>query len=412
MTRRSPLRSRLLPLLLVLSLGTACGGSASPPSPPSDSTAPDDTPPSTRTLLTWADIEDRLVGTFNVPAAQEPGTEHRFGYSNAVHAQLESGNLLVMGHPWYPMQAEIALPATLDGSEAVRVGDWSDVTNGMLPTGWEDGAPAYVLGGLLEIGDRLHFTKNQWYNGAGTDWETQGYRRLGTVHGPWKVAGTHAHHSRVGGFMSPAPLALRAEGVTYLAGLEGTSGAALGRWGPNLFAVEVDDAIAAGGALPSRPLLCHDAEQHAPPDWWIGDKVTAALWIETPTHHAVLLLLHQKLGDTWYGEADVGGDPYGGGKGYHAEGYVLKAWIYDPEDLLAVYRGERDPWSLSPVEETVLTERPPRSASEVRHSVFTGTPIAELQASLRDGRMVVLEPEGYRPGAYEGMPKGYVFQLD
>jgi len=329
-----------------------------------------------------------------------------------VHGQLANGNLIVMGHPWYPMQAEISLPALLDGSEASRVGDWFDLTNGALPTGWEDGAPAYVLGGLLEIGDRLHFTKNQWYNGAGTDWETQGYRRGEAVHGLWKVAGAYTHHSRVGGYLSPAPLRVRADGYTYLAGLEGTSGAALGRWGPNLFAIEVDDAIAGGGSLPSRALICHDSEDHAPPGWWIGDKVSGVVWIETDTHHAVLMLLHQKLGNTWYGEADVGGDPYGGGKGYHAEGYVLKAWIYHPDHLLAVYRGERDPWTLSPVEEALLTERLPLSADETYHSLFTGTAIDELQVSLRDGRLIVLQPDGYRPGQYEGMPKGYVFDLD
>lgn len=390
-------------LLALLALAAAsCGGS---------STATLGAEPGEKALLTWSDVESRLVGTFNVPAAQEPGTEYRFGYSNAVHAQLANGNLLVAGHPWYSRQAEVALPATLDGAEATRVGDWLDVTDGVLPSGWE-GGPDYVLGGLLPIGDRLHFTKHQGYNGAGTDWETQGVRQAGAVRGPWRVDGPLAHHSRVGGSMSPAPLVLRTEGWTYLAGLEGTSGAALGRWGPNLFAIRADETTPSGGALPSRALLCHDSEANAPTGWWIGDKVSAVLWIETPTHHGVLVLLRQKLGATWYGEADVGGDPYGGGKGYHAEGYASKAWIYDPADLLAVYRGERDPWTVVPAEEALLVERRPGSTAEVHHSVFTGRPVDELQASLRDGRLIVLEPDGYRPGAYEGMPKGYVFDLE
>ena len=362
-----------------------------------------------KVLLTWAEIEARLVGTFNIPAAQEG--DYRFGYSNGVHAQLANGNLLVMGHPWYPVQAEVQLPAQLDGSEATRVGPWYDVTNGALPTGWS-GGPAYELGGMLEIAGRLYFTKNQWYNGAGSDWETQGYREADTVRGMWKVAGTYTHHSRVGGYMSEAPLVVRAEGYTYLAGLEGTSGAALGRWGPNLFAIQSDGSVPDGGSLPSRALICHDTEAHAPPGWWIGDKVSGMVWIETTTHHAVLCLLHQKLGNTWYGEASDGGDPYGGGKGYHAEGYALKAWIYDPADLLAVYRGERDPWAVAPIEEQVLTERQPGSSTEVQHSFFTGSAIDELQVSRTAGRMIILQPGGYRPGQFEGMPKGYVLDMD
>ena len=406
---------RALPWLLFVLVVTlsACGGGTGSPTEeaPGDATSPP-ADPGGRTLFTWAEIASRLTGTFNVPAAQESGTEFRFGYSSAVHAQLADGNLLVMGHPWYPMQAEIRLPDVLDGAEATRVGDWMDYTDGLLPTGWEDGAPSYVLGGLLEIGERLYFTKNQWYNGSGADWETQGYREEGVAHGLWQVAGDHGHHSRVGGYMSYAPAALRAEGYTYLAGLEGTSGAALGRWGPNLFAIRVDGTVPTGNRLPASALLCHDAEARAPTGWWIGDKVSGAVWLETESRHAVLLFLRQKLGTTWYGEADVHGDPYGGGKGYHATGYELKAWIYDPADLLAVHGGERDPWSLVPVEETVLTARPPGSTEETYHSVFTGTAMDELQVSFRNGRLIVLQPDGYRPGAYEGMPKGYVFDLD
>jgi hypothetical protein len=309
------------------------------------------------------------------------------------------------------MQAEVALPDVLDGREATRVGPWFDVTQGVHPTGWIDGMPSYGLGGLLSIDGRLHFTKHQWYNGAGDDWESQGFVDAGVVHGPWRVDGDHAHHQRVGGYMSPAPAALRQEAWTYLAGLEGTSGAALGRWGPNLFAIRNDGDVPDGDALPSSALLCHPEESLQPAGWWIGDKVSAVLWIETPTKHGVLVLLRQKRGATWYGPPEDGGDPYGGGKGYHAEGYALLAWIYDPADLLAVHRGERDPWTPRPVEERVLVERLPGSATETHTSFLTGAPIDEVKASIRGDRLILLQPNAYWPGPYEGMPKGYVIRL-
>ncbi|MDJ0973319.1 MAG: hypothetical protein QNJ98_02510 [Planctomycetota bacterium] len=393
--------------LLSLGLATACGGGGgslvgvAPIEPP-------------KALMSWSQIENSLVGTFNIPQSEEAGTDFRFGYSNAVHGQLANGNLLVMGHPWFPMQAEVQLPGALNGSEATRVSSWFDLTDGLEPLGWQDG-PAYELGGLLEIDTRIYFTKHQWYNAPGDNWATQGFREAGVANGMWGVEGAHAHHSRVGGYMSAVPTPLLAEGYTYLAGLEGTSGAALGRWGPNLFAIRVDETLDVGDAFESRPLVSHNLEENAPAGWWIGDKVSSAVWLETDTQQAVLFFLYQKLGATWYGEADEGPDgavdPYGGGKGYHAEGYALKVWMYDPAELLEVYRGEREPWSVEPMQEIVLTERLPGAVSETHNGWHLGSAKDELKVSYRDGRLIVLQPNGYEQGL-EACPKGYVFQLD
>ncbi|HUU82275.1 MAG TPA: Calx-beta domain-containing protein, partial [Phycisphaerae bacterium] len=393
-------------------------------------------------LITWSDIENAFAGTFAVPMGQDG--DYRFGYSSGVHAQLSNGHLLVIGHPYYPVQAEIELPAVLDGRQATRVGSWVDFTGGLLPTGWS-GGPAYGLGGLLEVGTRIHFTKNQWYNGAGTDWETQGYRNVqynggtcnpsGDAQGMWTVNHPLAHHSRVGGYMSYAPPDIRDDGYTYLAGLEGTSGAALGRWGPNLFAIDPTpgsggDPRAVGGAV----LICHPDQNRQAPDvlpsnatsawwvangdsikqWWIANKVTDMEWIETGTRHGVVALVVRGLGEKWYGLPDVGDlhDPYGGGSGYHAEGWTLEVWIYDPDDLMAVYSGERDPWSLSPVEAVLLIERLPGSAQETYYSkIDAGIARVNVAMSYRDGRLILLKEGAYPASTYERTPKGYVFQL-
>ncbi|MBN1671017.1 MAG: right-handed parallel beta-helix repeat-containing protein [Kiritimatiellae bacterium] len=365
-----------------------------------------------RTLLSWADLEAGLQGTFAVPLAQDG--DYRFGFSSGVHVQLQNGNILLAGHPYFDRQAQVQLPAVLDGREGARVGAWVDLTQGLLPDGWA-GGPAYYLGGMLEIGSRLHFTKYQWYNGAGTDWQTQGYYDgaydgSGTASGMWQVSGSYAHHQRVGGYMSYAPAAIRADGYTYLAGLEGTSGGAAGRWGPNLFAIKAEPSA---GAVPSRALICHDSEPHQPDGWWIANKVTDVEWIETDTHCGVVFFVYEGLGEKWYGEPEVGDlvDPYGGGKGYHAQGWVLKAYIYHPDDLMAVYNGEREPWSLTPVETATLTERPPGASTETHYSFFTGSAKAELQFSMRGERLIILEPGAYQASPYENTPKGYVLAV-
>ncbi len=401
-------------------------------------------PASAKYLLTWADIEDAYQGNFGVPAAADGN--YRFGYSPAVHAQLSNGNLLVAGHTWYSVHAEIELPAVLDGRRAARVGDWIDVTDGLLPDGWSGGS-GYRLGGLLEVGSTMHFTKYQWYNGAGTNWQTQGssgagysggtYTQTSAAEGMWSVNDSQglAHHSRVGGYVSYAPSALTNDGYRYLAGQQGTSGAATGRWGPNLFAI--DPTAGSGGnpgAVRGAVLMSHDSQAHQVGDvlasnatsawwqangddnkqWWIANKVTDIEWIETDTFHGVIAMVVRGIGDKWYGEANAGpggiSDPYGGGKGYHAAGWVLEAWIYDPDDLMAVYNGEADPWSLTPADAVLLAERLPGSSQATYYSILnSGGLTSNLSMSYRDGRLILLHEGGYAASQYERTPMGYVF---
>jgi hypothetical protein len=363
-------------------------------------------------VITWAEIEAGFVGTFVVPSSEQEGTEFRFGFSHGVHTQLDNGNLLLSGHTHYPQVAEVQLPEVFDGSEASRVGDWFDVTGGLEPTAWTDGE-SYVLGGMLAQGERVYFSKHQWYNATADDWDSQGYYEGGVAHGMWNVAGEGAHSQRVGGYLCAAPAALAAEGATYLAGQQGASGAATGRWGPNLFAIQFDEEAPTGTELGSLPLIYHPNEGQSAPGWWVGDRVSAALWLETDDKHAVLFFLIKGLGETWYGEAvdgPDGGNPYGGSKGYHAQGWSLEVWIYDPAELLLVSRGERDPWSLEPVEQTALIQRLPGSSTETHPSFLTGPANTPLQASLRGGRLLLIDPAG-NMGEFENMPKGYVLEL-
>jgi len=149
-------------------------------------------------------------------------------------------------------------------------------------------------------------------------------------------------------------------------------------------------------------------------EWWVANKVTDMKWIETDTRHGILCFVYRGIGRRWYGLADEGGglpDPYGGGSGYHAEGWALQAWIYDPDEVMAVFRGERTPWSLVPAEVVLLTERLPGAPAETRYSVFTGRANADLKASVRGNRLVVLQENEHPANEWESTPKGYVFQL-
>jgi hypothetical protein len=370
--------------------------------------------PTDRALFRWTEIAAGLRGSFDIPPSQDD-EDHRFAYSHGIHAQLANGNLLVQGHNSDDLVAEVQLPSTLDGSNATRVGEFFDVTGALHPSGWDDGQ-SFVLGGMLEVGDRVYFTKHQWYNASGDDWDSLGYWDGAQARGLWNIAGSEAHSQRFGGYMSYAPAVLRAAGYELLAGQQGASGAATGRWGPNLFAVDFDDDVAVAGEQAVLPLIYHSDDEHTASGWWVGDRVTDAEWIETDTHHAVLFFLYRGLGAQWYGLEDEGPtpNPYGGGAmGYHAEGWSLEVWIYDPEDLLAVSRGEMDPPSISPAERAILVQRLPGSSEETYLDFIPDSALAcaRLAASYRDGRLVVLDPEGNR-GQFEDSPRGYVFELE
>lgn len=388
-----------------------------------------------KSRLTWADLAGGFAGTFGVPLAESGN--YRFSYASGVHAQLTNGNLLAVGHPYYDRQAQVQLPAILDGREGSLVGSWVDITKGLVPAGWTGGEDGSLLvGGMLLVTGRLHFTKYEWYNGAATDWQTQGYYTggldgSGTASGLWTVSNQYAHHARVGGYLSEAPQALRDAGYAYLSGLEGISGTAMGRWGPNLFAI---NSTVTNGRLRAATLICHPEEALQGPSvrcvnatsawwvanrpaneaWWIGNKVTDMKWIETETRQGVLCFVYRGIGQTWYGLPDNGPgypDPYGGTSGFHAEGWALQAWIYDPDEVMAVYRGERSPWNLVPAEAVLLTERLPGSASETHYSFFTGLAVSELKSSVRGNRLVVLQSGEHVINEWESTPKGYVFDL-
>jgi hypothetical protein len=373
-----------------------------------------------RSLITWAEINATHQGTFSMP--------YDLAYSQGHTAQLGDGNIVVGGAGYSIADTAtkrigvLSLPGTLDGSLATVLATYTDPTNDLLPAGWL-GADDYQLGGLLEIAGRLYFAKNQYYNATGTDWASIGYNTSyvgGSANavGMWGLTGTGVHSQRVGGYLGYAPEAVITDGYSFTAGLQGSSGAANSRFGPNLFAVQVDDGETAPGIWLSKPLLYHDTEAHESPGWWIG-SISSGIWIETENRHGVLFLVaHEVGGITWYGTVgdEVPGytDPYDNvTQAYHSAGYGVSAWLYDPADLMEVYNGTKNGWECVPYEVTPLITLSPGddAGDEVYTSVIPGKAFQEFRLSIRDGRLIVVRPGGYSPGGFSA-PSGHVFDLN
>ncbi len=364
-----------------------------------------------KTLITWSDIEAAYSGSFTVPRANVGVKDQNFHYSKGAFCMPNKETIILEGHVYSQQVRELKLPNKLKGNEAIPQGKWFDPTAGLLSTG-ETNSEYYILGDMLAINDKIYFTKYAWYS-SDVDYDSFGYWQKngsfsnGKAHGLWNADHELARNLRIGGYLSPAPKKLKDKGVTFLAGQEGVWGEAIGRWGPNLFAVKFDHKKAKGTDMEAVPLIVHPDKVKAPADWWIANKVTSMIWIETKTKHGVLALFTRGYGDMWYGEATDHNpsDPYGGGKGYHSTGKQLVAWIYNPDDLMKVYNNKMEPHQVKPVEEVILADLKPgdRAGQETFNSFFKQ--IKGVRTDMCGNRLIFIQSSS------DDLPKGFVIDF-
>ncbi|GAA5020407.1 hypothetical protein GCM10011506_04910 [Marivirga lumbricoides] len=363
-------------------------------------------------IISWEDIEAGYKGSFSFPTGSEGVKDQNFSYSYGAFCMLDHTSIILEGHTYSKDVRKLILPGNLNGAEATVEGNWFEPTGNLQSTG-ETSNGYYRLGDLLNIDDRIYFTKYVWYNGSGEDYDSFGYLQKGTsydngtAHGMWNADHELAHNMRIGGYLCQAPANLKAKGVTFLAGQEGVSGAALGRWGPNLFAVKFDDTKPVGEDMTAIPLVVHSSESTMPQYWWMANKVHSAVWIETESKHGVMILFDRGYGDTWYGEANANNppDPYGGGKGYHSSGKQLVAWVYDPVDLMKVYNNEMAPHEVEPVYEKILYDLKPGDSRGEETSYSFLHENRETRMDIKDNRLILLQ------ASFGDQPTGYVVDL-
>jgi hypothetical protein len=338
-------------------------------------------------------MEAAYQGSFAVPVAGVNPDE--FGYSLGVHCQLPNGNLLMVGHSQFQNVREVVPPSILDGRQATVVGPWRYIFSG---------DPAWKAGGMLADGSLIRWTRYNGYNGTGADEPSQGQWDGSVASGPWQTA---FHDSFCNGYMCPAPPALQAMGYTYLAGQSNTSGAAINRYGPNLFAVQSNP----GGTHQAGTLIHHpdNARRYVGPghDWWIADQISSMVWIDTPTKHGVLAFGYRGLSGFGY-KCDVATDPYNGCGGFSASSYEAFLWIYDDQHMLDVLAGTRDAWSLQPVEKKLLTFG---NGPVTYYTMFGGNPASHYKCSLSGDKLIVSVAGAFAASPYSATPICYQFQF-
>ncbi len=367
---------------------------------------------SSKKVITWNEIEKAYKGSFLVPDGSFGVKEQNFHYSKGAFCIKDKETIFLQGHSYSKEVRELKLPKTFNNKEAKPIGKWFDPTDNLQSTG-DILNEYYRLGDMLILKNRIYFTKYSWYNFE-HDYDSFGYREKsstfadGKSYGLWNADHKLAHNMRIGGYLSNAPKSLKLDGVTFLAGQQGLSGDAMGRWGPNLFAVKFDANKKKGEAMEAIPLIVHPNKEKKAQDWNIANRVYSITWIETKNRSGVLVMFTKVYGDMWYGEADENNppDPYGGEKGYHSTGKQLIAWIYNPDDLLKVYNKKLKPHEVKPIEKKVLIDlKPGKVKGEEEHfSIFRK--IRAIRMKMLDNRLIMIQ------SSTSDLPKGFVFDFD
>ena len=223
------------------------------------------------------------------------------------------------------------------------------------------------LGGSFAFGDRLVVSKFVYYDGNGAAWWTHQHSEDdGATWSPLRKVGT-MNAGYYAGYMGSVPAPWAAElGAPAFTGQGILSIISRTSSGPAAFGFD-PMSLGRGDPVAATPWLYYDLEHplHNPDvqnDWFTrADQLGGAFFV--PGTRSFLVVGLHGMGVPCYGsgtgnqaEAGTPGpdgmmrcyDPLNGAQGEHAYPYRGQVWAYDAHDLVAVARGERQPWSVQP----------------------------------------------------------------
>jgi len=375
-------------VLGALVLAAGCGGvgtATNPPGQPNNQNPPAPNPPAGQPatgLLQPSDLT--YVGAFRLPDASG-GSD--WGYSGDAMAYYPDGDpngpddgfpgsIFGIGHNWHKQVSEISIPAPVlspgktlaDLNTATTLQAFRDVHSGVGQLG--------VLNEMLRVGmeylppqgaqatGKLHLCFGQHLQGDAESVASHMWcdTDLRGAQGAWWI-GEHNIYS-VNDYMFEIPQAwadANASGMRLATGRYRDGG-----WsgqGPSLFAIgpwNQGNPPADGARLDATPLLLYSSTAtdeepwHTMQDYHHSDEWAGGAWLAAGDRAAVMFIGTKGTGECWYGLADgtVWEPPYPadpeGQRGWWSTAFVAQMVFYDPGDLAAVARGERQPWEPQP----------------------------------------------------------------
>jgi len=327
---------------------------------------PPEAPPLAR--LSFADLV--YEGAFKVP---EESNGESFSYGGQQLAYNPASNTLFIGS-LHGMVAELSIPSPLNTTvvESLPVASFiqpfRDPAEGHLKDIAADGV---VLSGLLVHDGRLYGTGVIYYDAANAQRLSHFSRSLDlsrTEVTRLHQVGEAGKAGFVAGYMASVPSEWRAAlGGPAVTGQCCISIIGRTSFGPGLFAWDPAD-VGRRDPVPATPLLYYTQDHPTLGVWeganelFGGTTEVAGVAIIDGTR-TVLFAGRNGMGTFCYGDGTgdaraatehgpngekVCYDPTNAAKGQHAFPYRLQFWAYDANDLAAVRKGDRDPWSVRP----------------------------------------------------------------
>src|SRR3990167_9455554 len=247
----------------------------------------------------------KYLGAFIVP--QFPHTSIRFSYGGAVACFRPCaappvltlpGSLFMTAHAHYRHVAEISIPKpqiTKDPKAlpvATLLQDFVDITGPLRPSN------GFSIGGMLVIGDRLHWTLHEYYNGAGAKHDSHGLGSLDlslyNPEGLWYLGARDTIHSYMNaGYILEIPKSFADKhfgGMSVASGFNAYNTNGPSSFGPALFAYSLPpEDTPAGSEIPTLPLLYYPYGNQLP-EHKNADSWPSGAWLTAGDKHAVIFI--------------------------------------------------------------------------------------------------------------------------
>ncbi len=366
-------------LVGALSCGGITGGAPGEDGPEPENPPPDTGQPASG-LLQPAGLS--YLGAFRLPG---PSGGSDWNYSGDAMAYFPDGDpagpddgfpgsIFGIGHDWHKQVSEITVPVPIDSRDltalntAETLRPFTDVRSGV---GQLDLLTEILRVGMAYLPPQGDQTTGKLYLCFGQHFQEEQERvashlwcetDLTGVRGAWWV-GEYSPYS-VNDYMFEIP-ATWAD--TYVGGRRLATGrfrdGGWGGQGPALFAIapwQHGNPPADGTRLDAVPLLLYSSTAtdeepyHTLDDYHHSDEWSGGAWLTAAGRAAVVFVGTKGVGECWYGLPDgtLWEEPYPddplGQRGWWSSQFVGRMLFYDPADLAAVARGEKQPWEPQP----------------------------------------------------------------
>lgn len=377
----------------------------------------------------------QYVGAFRLPGPGDGPDSWSFGGRALTYREEGDpsgpadgfpGSLFGSGHVWYNRVSEVSIPVpvmppTTDAAGfallpvAGTLQSFADPTGGIRDAVGVDhlGDLAWLPARPGQSGGKLYWTIYEYYNVAGDNYPGHGWSEpdlsapaaVGAWHlGPVDVPTFHSMKTARYIFDVPQAWAdAELGGMSLVSGRHREAGCCGSGEGPALFAfapwldgTPPGSPPAPGAEISGLPLVFYPTGGGHFPGYRACDDWSGAAFVGSDASGAALVVGRKALGETRYGLGDPGDCAYGT-QGYHCDPYQPQFLLYAADDLAAVARGERQPWSVLP-----YATLNPQAYFWPSCSWNLGGAAFDRQRSL----LYVVQTE-----AFEGNPVVHVFRL-